>query len=195
VDQSVAGRLGSGGVSALVYGNKLASVLLAIVATAIATVVLPSFSRLAAARDWKGLRHSVLVYCGTVTLIMVPMAAILITASGFLVRTFFEHGAFRSAATQLVTEIQRFSLLQTPFTMLLAILTRLTAALSANALLVRVGIAALITDVVLDLLFSHWWGVPGIALATPVVQAVSLAVLAALLFKREPQLFRRGERG
>lgn len=192
VDQSVAGRLGSGGVSALVYGNKLAGVLLAIVASAAATAVLPVFSRLAAARDWKGLRRSILVYCGTVALVMTPITIALIASSGFLVRTFFEHGAFHSAATQLVTQVQRFSLLQAPFAMLVAIATRLTAALSANALLVRVGIAALITDVVLDLLFSHWWGVAGIALATPAVQVVSLLVLVWLLARREPELFLAG---
>ena len=188
VDQSVAGRLGSGSVSALVYGTKLSAVLLAIVASAAATAVLPVFSQFAASRDWKGLRHAMLVYCGTITLVMTPVTLILIALSGFLVRTFFEHGAFQAGASELVTQVQRFSLMQAPFAMLLAIATRLTAALSANALLIRMGLAALVADVALDLLFSRWWGVAGIALATPAVQAISLAVLVWLLARREPGL-------
>jgi peptidoglycan biosynthesis protein MviN/MurJ (putative lipid II flippase) len=104
----------------------------------------------------------------------------------------FEHGAFQSAATPLVTQVQRFALLQAPFAMLLVIAARLTAALSGNRLLVWMGAAALITDIVLDVLFSRWMGVAGIALATPAVQCVSLGVLVLLLRRHEPRLFSEG---
>ncbi len=193
VDQSVAGRLGPGKVSALVYGNKLATVLLAVMASGVSTAVLPAFSRLAAAQDWKRLRHSVLLYCGAVTLLMMPLTAVLVVFSGPLVRAFFQHGAFQAAATQLVAEIQRFALLQAPFAILLAIAARLTSALSANRLLVWMGAAALITDIILDVLFSRWLGVTGIALASPVVSAVSLCVLVLLLRRHEPRVFSGGE--
>ncbi len=181
VDQSVAGRLGPGKVSALVYGNKLAAVLLAVAAQAVSTAVLPAFSRLAAVRDWRRLRQSVLVYSGAVTLLMIPLTAVLVVFSGPLVRAFFQHGAFQAPATQLVAEVQRFALLQAPLAILLAIATRLTSALSANGLLVWMGAAALIADVVLDVAFSRWLGVAGIALASPAVSLVSLCVLVVLL--------------
>jgi putative peptidoglycan lipid II flippase len=194
VDQSVAGRLGPGRVSALVYGNKLVAVLLAVVASAAGTAVLPAFSRFAAAREWKLLRRSVLVYGGAVTLLIAPLTVVLIIGSGPIVRALYEHGAFRAAAAQLVTEVQRFALLQAPFAMLLAIATRLTSALSANRLLVWMGTAALIADIVLDVVFSRWMGVAGIALATPCVQFVSLCVLVALLRRHQPELFSAGAR-
>ena len=190
VDQSVAGRLGPGKVSALVYGNKLAAVLLAVAAQAVSTAVLPAFSRLAAARDWKRLRQSVLVYGGAVTLLMTPLTAVLAVFSGPLVRAFFQHGAFQASATQLVTEVQRFAVLQAPFAILLAIATRLTSALSANRLLVWMGAAALIADIILDVLFSRWLGVAGIALASPAVCLVSLCVLVMLLRRHEPRVFK-----
>ena len=189
VDQSVAGRLGPGRVSALAYGNKVSAVVLAVVASAAGTAVLPVFSRLVAARDWNKLRHSLLVYCGAVTLVMMPLTAVLIAGSGPLVRLFFQHGAFEASASQLVTEVQRFALVQAPFAILLTIATRLTAALSANRLLVWMGIAALITDIVLDVVFSRWIGVAGIALASPAVAAVSLCVLVLLLRAHEPRVF------
>jgi len=189
VDQSVAGRLGPGQVSALVYGNKLAAVLLAVIASAAGTAVLPVFARLAAAREWGRLRRSVLVYSGSITLLTAPLTVVLVLFSGALVRAFFEHGAFQSAATQLVTRMQRFALLQAPGAILLAIASRLTTALSANRLLVWMGASALIADVVLDVVFSRWMGVAGIALSTPVVQCVSLGVLVWLLHRHEPRLF------
>jgi putative peptidoglycan lipid II flippase len=192
VDQSVAGRLGPGRISALVYGTKLAAVLLAVVGSAAGTAMLPEFSRLAAASEWGRLRRSVLICGGVVTLLMVPLSAALIAGSGPLVRALFEHGAFQAAAAPLVIQVQRFALLQAPFAMLLVIAARLTAALSGNRLLVWMGAATLITDIILDLLFSRWMGVAGIALATPAVQCVSLGVLAVLLRRHEPRLFSEG---
>jgi putative peptidoglycan lipid II flippase len=189
VDQSVAGRLGPGRVSALVYGNSLVAVLLAVVASAAGTAVLPVFSRLAAARDWRRLRRSVLQYGGAVSLVIAPLTVVLVLCSGLIVRALYQHGAFQAPAAQLVTQIQRFALLQAPFAMLLAIATRLTSALSANRLLVSMGAAALVADIVLDVVFSRWMGVAGIALATPCVQCVSLCVLVVLLRRDRPELF------
>jgi putative peptidoglycan lipid II flippase len=189
VDQSVAGRLGPGQVSALSYGNNLTKVLLAIVASGLSTAVLPMFSRLAAAKDWTRLRHSALLYAGAATLFMVPITALLIAYSAPLVRILFEHGAFDRSAAQVVTEVQRFSLLQAPLSILVAVAGRLTVSLSANAVLLRMGIAALITNTTLDLILSRWLGVAGIALATSGVQVVSLLVLVLLLRRRAPELF------
>lgn len=189
VDQSVAGRLGPGRVSALAYGNKVSAVLLAVVASAAGTAVLPVFSRLVASQDWKRLRRSILLYCGAVTLVMVPLTAVMVASSPVLVHLFFEHGAFQAGAAQIVTDVQRFALLQAPFAILLTIATRLTAALSANQLLVWMGAAALVTDAALDVVFSRWTGVAGIALASPIVSAVSLLILVLLLRAHEPSVF------
>jgi peptidoglycan biosynthesis protein MviN/MurJ (putative lipid II flippase) len=123
---------------------------------------------------------------------MVPLTIALFVCSGALVRAFFEHGAFQTGAAQLVTQVQRLAVLQAPFAILLAIASRLTAALSANRLLIWMGAAALITDIILDIAFSRWMGVAGIALATPAVQCVSLCALVLLLRRQEPKLFSGG---
>jgi putative peptidoglycan lipid II flippase len=192
VDQSVAGRLGPGRVSALEYGGKLTTVLIAVVASAVATGALPTFSGLAAAQDWQALRRSVLIYSGAITLLLAPVTAALVSYSSGLVRVFLEHGAFHATAAQAVIEVQRFALLQAPFAVLLAIGAALTAALSANRLLVWMGVAALVTDIVLDIVFSRRWGVAGIALAGSAVQCVSLSVLILWLRHHEPQVFSGG---
>jgi putative peptidoglycan lipid II flippase len=191
VDQSFAGRLGPGQVSALVYGNRLTMVVTQVVAMPIGVAMLPTLARLAADQDWVRLRNTVAAYSAVLTLAAVPLAAGFIGASDFLVRTIFAHGAFRSDAVQLVAQVQRYSLLQIPFVLLLAIATRLTSALSANLLLVHMGIAALVTDVVLDFTLSRWFGVAGIALSAVFVQMTSLVGLTLLLSWREPRLFQR----
>jgi len=191
IDQSVAGRLGSSQVSALAYGNRLSAVLLQVAAAPIGVTIAPKLAQLAASEDWRRLRRTVLGCCGAAIGLAAPLAMGLIGGSGAIVRAAFERGAFGAEAAGLVAHIQRFSLLQLPFAFPLAIATRLASALSANILLARVGLAALALDAALDLAFSHWMGAAGIALASAVVQLLSLALLAALLQRRAPELFGR----
>ena len=72
VDQVMAAILGSGSISALSYGNKLPSGLLAIGATALSAAALPYFSKMAAAGDWQGCRHTLKRYTLLIFSISVP---------------------------------------------------------------------------------------------------------------------------
>jgi putative peptidoglycan lipid II flippase len=184
VDQAVAGMLGSGGVSELAYGNKLVSVLLAISAAALSTSVLPVFSRLAAIRDWRGLRRIVTTYSAVALAVSVPVTAILFVWSPTIVRIFYQHGAFHASATEIVANIQRCALLQIPFAIVLALVMKVVIAISANALLARVAIAGFAINLICDFAFAHWIGIAGIALATAVVQFLSLVIFAIVLARR-----------
>ena len=189
IDQAVAGSLGSGSVSALAYGTKLASVLAAISATAIATAVLPEFSRLAAHRDWSHLRHTVRVHSAVITGLALPAAAAIIWLSGPIVRTFYEGGAFDASATRVVTSVQQFALLQVPFAILFVIAGRLAVAISATAVMIRASLLTVAATAVGDLILSRMMGIAGIPLADALAHAIALASLVYFLYRREPRLF------
>ena len=184
IDQAVAGMLGSGSVSELAYGTKLVSVLLAVGAAALGTSVLPVFSRLAALRDWQRLRRIATIYSLAALLLSVPITAILFVWSEPIVRIFYQHGAFHAGATRVVASVQKFALVQVPFAVALALVMKVAIAISANALLARVAIAAFIVNLICDLAFAHLIGIAGIALATAVVQLASLAIFAVALARR-----------
>lgn len=184
VDQAVAGMLGSGGVSELAYGTKLVSVILAVGAAALSTSVLPVFSELAAGRDWPGLRRRVITYSAAALAVSVPVTAVLFMLSPTIVRIFYQHGAFQASTTEIVANIQRCALVQIPFAILLALATKLLIAISANALLARVAIAGFVINLICDFAFAHWIGIAGIALATAVVQFLSLVFFAIVLERR-----------
>lgn len=188
VDQAIAGMLGAGSVSALAYGGKFVAVGLAITATAAGTAVLPVFSRLAATGEWRELRRSAAGYIGGAFALSVPATALLIYYSEPIVRVLFERGAFGADATSVVATVQRYALTQVPFALALALVVRLAAALEATSLLARVAIAGFIANLVGDIVLARWMGIAGIALATAVVQAVSVAALVYLLVQREPRL-------
>jgi putative peptidoglycan lipid II flippase len=189
IDQAVAGSLGSGSVSALAYGTKLASVLAAISSTAIATAVLPEFSRLAAHHDWSHLRHTVRVHSGVITLLALPAVAAIVWLSAPIVRTFFEGGAFDASATRVVTSVQQFALLQVPFAILFVVVGRLAVAISATAVLIRASLFTVAATIVGDLLLARTMGIAGIPLAGALAQAMALISLVYFLYRREPRLF------
>jgi putative peptidoglycan lipid II flippase len=188
VDQAVAAGLGKGSVSALVYGNRFVSVLVAVAATAVGTAALPVFSDLAAKGDWLRLRKSAATYVGIAFAASVPLALGLIAWSEPLIRAFLQRGAFNAQATTVVAGIQRFALLQLPFALALALVARLAAALQASSVLARVAVVGFVANVIGDILFARWIGIAGIALATAVVQAISLITVVILLLRREWRL-------
>ena len=190
IDQAVAGSLGSGNVSALAYGTKLGSVLAAISATAIATAVLPEFSRLAAQCDWSHLRHTVRVHSAVIAVAALPAVAAIIWLSGAIVRTFYEGGAFDASAARVVTSVQQFALLQVPFAILFVVAGRLAVAVSATAVMIRASLITVAATAVGDLVLARTMGIAGIPLAGAIAHAIALASLVYFLYRHEPRLFR-----
>ena len=190
IDQAVAGSLGSGTVSALAYGTKLAAVLAALGATAIATAILPEFSRLAAAQDWSHLRHTVRVHFAVIALVSLPVIAATAWLSSPIVRTFYEGGAFDASATLVVTSVQQWALLQVPFAILFVVAGRLAVAVSETSVLIRAALITVIATLAGDLLLARWFGIAGIPMAGLLAHALALLGLLYGLYRREPRLFR-----
>jgi putative peptidoglycan lipid II flippase len=189
IDQAVAGSLGSGSVSALAFGTKLPAVLAAISATAIATAVLPEFSRLAAQHDWSHLRHTVRVHGGVIIGLALPAVGAIIWLSGPIVRTFYQGGAFDASAARAVTTVQQFALLQVPFAILFVVAGRLAVAISETALMIRASLLTVGATIVGDLILSRTIGIAGIPLADALAHAIAIASLVYFLYRREPRLF------
>jgi putative peptidoglycan lipid II flippase len=186
IDQSMAATLASGSVSALNYGTKLATVTVGVVGGALSTAALPRFSKLAAVEDWTGLRAALVQYAKIVAFAVLPATLLLIALSDPVVMWVFQRGAFTESAAGLVVSVQRWSLLQLPPAILAAILLRLISSFRANHLLMRVAAAALVLNLVFDVLLKRQMGVSGIALAGSLVQLVTAAYLGIIAKRRVP---------
>lgn len=168
VDQAMAAALASGSVAALAYANRFVSVILSLLAGAIATAVVPYFSQMVARADWGGCRSSVDCWLRRTALLSIPVAAGLMAAAHPLVRVCFERGAFHPADTEVVTSVLRMYALQIPFYIVSRVDYRLLVALRRTDLIFWCGALNLVLDVILNLIFMRWFGVAGIALATSV---------------------------
>jgi putative peptidoglycan lipid II flippase len=166
VDQSMAAMLPAGSVSALVYGNRLVGVVVTLLAGAVSTAVTPYFSRMIAQRNWAGCRHTIRTWVRITALVSVPVAALLIAASHFVVRIAFEHGAFGPRDTSVVAPVMAMYAIQIPFIVSSRVFYRFIIAMRRTDLALYCGMLNLVLDIVLNLILMRWFGVAGIALAT-----------------------------
>src|SRR5947208_4612358 len=94
VDQAMGSMLGHGSVSALTYGNKIAALILTIGTMALGTAVLPYFSQMVAAADWKTVRHTLKSYTGLILVVTLPITFLVVLFSKPLVALLFQRGNF-----------------------------------------------------------------------------------------------------
>jgi putative peptidoglycan lipid II flippase len=183
VDQSMAAMLGSGSVSVLNYGNKVVGLLLEVSTLALGTAILPHLSRMVAADDWSGVRHTLKSYTRLILLTTVPLTVILIYFSEPLIALLFQRGAFTAEDTHLVAQVQAAFLLGLPFYVLSTLMVQLMYSTHGNQMVMVSAVIGLLLNVLLNYVLMQYFGVVGIALSTTTVYIASLAFLL-ILYRR-----------
>jgi putative peptidoglycan lipid II flippase len=182
IDQAMAAGLGAREVTTLNYGTKVVALLVALGANSLGTVVLPYFSRMIAHRDWGGVRRTLWHFSGLSLAIGLPVALILIFFSTPLVRLLFERGRFSAEDTELVAQVQACLALYIPFYTWYILTARLCSAMHRSHILLESAVLNVGLNVVLNLLFMHWFGLPGIGIAKWVVYACTTGYVLARLY-------------
>jgi putative peptidoglycan lipid II flippase len=182
VDPAMAAMLGSGSVSALNYAYKLPALVLTTGLSSLSTAILPSFSRLSAKENWGEMHRVLLSYTGLLALVTIPLTGILIVLSKPLVSLFFQGGAFTADDTRLVAHVQMMFCLEIPFYSVAILYVRAISSLKRNDLLMWGTLASVSANVALNILFMRIIGLPGIALSTAAVLAISCVYLWIMLF-------------
>jgi len=174
VDQAMATMLAPGSVSALNYANRVTSMALGIGTLALSKAVLPYFSQMVAKQDWSACRHTLKTYIRLIALVTVPVTLGLLLFSKPLVRALFERGSFTAVDTNVVSPVLAFYSLQVPFCVLGALLVNVLFSLKRTDILLYAGFINFILNILLNLVFMKFMGLPGIALSTSVVTLASL---------------------
>jgi putative peptidoglycan lipid II flippase len=183
VSTTMASVLPEGSVAALGLGSKAVLFITGLVGAAIASVVLPYFSRHMAQNRLLDARRelSFLLLAGTV--ISIPVTVVLHLLSEPFVRLIFEGGAFGSNEAGIVSRVMAYGILQLPFFVINVLLLKFAIATRHSG---RVMIAAgigLAVVILLNQALMGRIGVPGIALSMTLASAVT-AGLMLLLFCR-----------
>ncbi|MEM9056437.1 MAG: murein biosynthesis integral membrane protein MurJ [Pseudomonadota bacterium] len=198
VDRHIATYLVTGSISWLYYSDRLMEFPLGVFAIALATVILPGLSRHHAKGDRETFSATLDWALKLVAVLAVPAAVSLATLAGPMLATLFEHGAFSTADTRMAS----YSLMAYALGLLGFVLVKVLApgyfARQDTTGPVRVGIVAMLVNIVLNVVIVLPWlaaGLPaahaGLALAT----GLSAILNATLLYRglRRQDVYRPGD--
>lgn len=183
VDTTMAALLDPGSVAVLGYGEKICSIVLALLATSAGQVLYPYLADQAAHRDWSGMRRRLLKTAGLIAAAAIPAtAAIWFSAEG-IVSLLLERGAFGAGDADRVAAVLRCQALQIPFYIAAVLGAQVVNALRAGRFLLVTTTINLGLNVLLNWLLMQWLGLPGIALATAGVCVCSALMLYTFIFR------------
>jgi putative peptidoglycan lipid II flippase len=150
---------------------------------AVATVLFPALSRLAAREDHDGFRDTVGLGVRQIGFLLIPAGVVSAVLAGPIVRLVYERGAFTPHQTTVVAGALAAFSLGLVFNGWMLILTRAFFSMQSNWLPTTIALGNLVLNAVLDAAF-YSFGVWGIPLATSLVNVVGVAALAFFLRKR-----------
>lgn len=185
LDTVIASFLPTGSVSWLYYSDRLTELPLGVFGIAIATVILPSLSRLQAGDDAESFSSTLDWALRAVLLIAFPATAALVILAQPILLTLFQYGALQSSDINMVAmALIAYSVGLTAF-MLIKVLAPGYYARKDMRTPVEIGITAMVANMGLNLLFViplyYYWNIGhvGLALAT----SLSAWLNAGLLFR------------
>lgn len=179
VDTLIASFLVTGSISWLYYSDRLVEFPLGVFGIALATVILPNLSRQHAGENPRAFSDTVDWALRWVLLIGVPAALGLALLAGPLLTTLFQYDAFTQRdVTMAARSLVAYSLGLCGF-ILIKVLAPGYYARQDTKTPVRIGVIAMVTDIVLNLTLVWSLAHAGLALATSIAAFVN----AGLLFR------------
>lgn len=194
IDTLFASLLMIGSVSWLYYSDRLMEFPLGIFGVAISTVILPNLSRHHASQSHEDFSLTLDWALRCVLLVGLPAAVVFAVMSGPLISTLFQYGHFDGfAVTMARKSLTMFAIGIAPF-MLIKILAAGFYAKQDMRTPVRIGIVAMISNMILNVILIWPLAHAGIALATSLSALLNTGLLFYFLRKKEIYIPRSGWR-
>ncbi|MDD5259721.1 MAG: murein biosynthesis integral membrane protein MurJ [bacterium] len=184
IDQVCASFLQDGSIMALYYANRLYQLPLALFGLSIVTVALPAMSLSAAKKDLDQLKHTFSLSIRMTMFTLIPSTIGLIVLGQPIIRLLFEHGSFNAQGTALTALALAFYALGLIFFAGAKIGASAFYALQDTKTPVKIAIAAMVLNTVLNIILMKFLRVGGLALATSISAAFNMAALVYILRQR-----------
>jgi putative peptidoglycan lipid II flippase len=192
IDRFLALWIGAWAPAALFYSERLIYFPLGVIATAMATVLLPTFSAHAAEGDHSAMRQTIIHSLQHIFFIMAPASIGLFLLAPDILSAIFQNGNFDAQSTMLCARALRFYAPGLVIFSAAKVLVPSFYAMQDTRTPVRVGIWTVLLNLILNvafiLLLPLYWRHAGMAFATVLAEGVGMMVLAVLLARRLPGL-------
>ncbi|HWT91947.1 MAG TPA: murein biosynthesis integral membrane protein MurJ [Solirubrobacteraceae bacterium] len=154
-----------------------------IFSVAIATVLFPALSRLAARNDLHGLRALNAGGTRQICLLLIPAAAFILVLAEPITRLIYQRGEFGPDDTERVTSALIWFSFSLPFNGVSLLLTRTFFSLQRPWTTTALSLASLLVNAAVSIALYGPFGIPGIVLGTVVSTAVTTGLQAYYLRK------------
>ena len=191
VNTNLASRYSEGSVTGLTYGFTLMLMPLMLIAQAIATASLPTFSAQAALGKLSEMRNSFSTALRAVFLLSIPAAVGMILLRFPLIKVLYENGTtFTSESTQLVAWALLWYTIGLVGHSAVELISRAFYAMKDTRTPVVVGVMAMSLNILLSLILGPmflrigWLAIGGLALANTLATGLESVILLIILRKR-----------
>lgn len=178
VDRTLASRISVGGISALTYANRLSIFIQSIFIVAIVTVIFPLLSKLIADNNIKKFKNYIIESINAINLIIIPSTLGMIIFAKPIIKMLFGRGAFGLDAINMTSMSLIFYSVGLIGYGLRDILSRAFYAMKDTKTPVINASIGMVLNIILNLIFSKYFGVAGLALAT----STSAIITAIFMF-------------
>jgi putative peptidoglycan lipid II flippase len=139
---------------------------------AVATVLFPTLSRLAARRDSLGMRRTLGNGMRQINLLLIPSAALLLVLATPITRLVYQRGAFNPHSTHLVSIALFWFAFSLPFAGVNLLLTRAFFALKRPWIPTRLAAMNMVVDIIVSVALYKPLGIAGLVIGTAAANAV-----------------------
>ena len=180
----IASVLPAGAVSYLYYADRIGQLPLGVIGAAVGTALLPLLSRQLRAGERLSAHRSMNRAIEFALVLCLPAAVGQAAAALPLVETLFQRGAFGPAETAGTAAALSAYALGLPAFVLVKVFAPGFFARGDTAAPVRIGVATVAVNIVLNLLLSRWFSHVGVAVATTLSAWFNVVMLGGTLVKR-----------
>jgi putative peptidoglycan lipid II flippase len=151
---------------------------------AIATVLFPTLSRLAAREDIDGLRRTMANGVRQTLLLLIPSAALMAVLAEPITRLVYQRGAFGGGATHLVSIALICWSFSLPFQGASLLFSRTFFSLQKPWFTTSLALVNLVVNATFSAIFYYPWGITGVVLGS-VAGTLVMAVCQAIVLRRD----------
>ncbi len=147
-----------------------------IFSVAVATVLFPTLSRMASARDPQGMRRTLGNGIRQINLLLVPSAALLVILATPITRLVYQHGSFHGADTGRVSTALFWFAFSLPFAGVNLLLSRTFFALQRPWIPTKLAAINVVVDIIVSLALYKPLGIAGLVIGTVAANVVMTAL-------------------
>lgn len=184
VDRTIASRIMEGGISSLVYANRLNLFIIGIFVLTISTVLYPQISKMASDQNIQGLKNSTSKSLIAICLLLIPVTVGSMIFAEPIVNLLYGRGAFSEENVKLTANVLLFYTVGMLGFGFREILSKVFFSLQDTRTPAFNAALGVILNIILNIILSRYLGINGLALASSIAAIFTACLLFYKLRKR-----------